>query len=359
VTSARQPCAVPVVGVLLLLAAGCATTDGGSGPVAAGWSRFSDWTAQAAGQVARLVQDDDYRGQVMASVRSWFGDVGAGLNARSIEQIAAYADEARQLAAWAEQYEALSPYGAWLAARIDYYEAAREAVERIPESARPPAAPAPPPLVLPPPPPTRPTGTITVRAARPALPPPRPRHAPPRVSVPPPTVERQRIEAATQSDYWRRKVATHPLPPQAAGLVPRLQAIFREERVPEPLVWMAEVESRFDPAARSPAGAAGLFQLMPSTARALGLSTADPDQRLEPEANARAAARYLRRLHERFGTWPVALAAYNCGQGRVAGELKRAGAGTYEGIAARLPLETRMYVPRVQETIRLRTGKAL
>ena len=351
--------AIPVAGAFLLLAAGCATTGDDRGPVADGWNRIRGWTAQTAGQVARLVRDDDYRGQVLAVVQSWFGDAGGGLDARSIEQIAAYADEARQLAAWAEQYESLAPYGAWLAARLDYYEAAREAVEQVPESAPPPAPPPQEPLLLPPPPPPEPTGTITVRAARPELPPPRPPHEPPRVATPAPPVERQRIEAATQADYWRRKVATHPLPPQAAGLVPRLQAVFREERVPEALVWLAEVESRFNPGARSPAGAAGLFQLMPSTARSLGLSTDDPDQRLDPDASARAAARYLHRLHTRFGSWPVALAAYNCGQGRVAGALKRARTRTYAGIAARLPLETQMYVPRVQETIRLRTGKAL
>ena len=346
-----------VAGALLLLAAGCATTDGGGGPLADGWVRVRDWSVQTAGQVARLVRDDDYRGQVMDVVQSWFGDVSEGLNARSIEQIAAYADEARQLVAWAEQYEALAPYGAWLAARLDYYEAARAAVEQVPETA-PAPAPAPKAIVLPPPPPP-PKGTITVRAARPVLPPPRPSHAPRRATVPAPPVERRRVEAATRADYWRRKAATHPLPPRAAGLVPRLQAVFREERVPEALVWVAEVESRFEPGARSPAGAAGLFQLMPATARSLGLSTADPDQRLDPEANGRAAARYLRRLHGRFGDWPLVLAAYNCGQGRVAGELKRSGTRSYEGIAARLPLETRMYVPRVQETIRLRTGKAL
>lgn len=351
----RHRGAHPLVGALLLLATGCATTDGGVGDLESGWNRVRDWSVQAADQVARLVRDDDYRGQVTDVVRSWFGDVWEGLGARSIEQIAAYADEARQLAAWAEQYEALAPYGAWLVARLDYYEAARDAIALVPGAAPPPRTA---PLALPPPPP-RPTGTITVRAARPALPPPRPSHAPPRIVVPAPPVERRRVEAVTRTDYWRRRVATHPLPPRAAALVPRLQIVFREERVPEALVWMAEVESCFDPGARSPAGAAGLFQLMPATARSLGLSTADPDQRLDPEANGRAAARYLRRLHGRFADWPLALAAYNCGQGRVYGELKRAGTRSFEGIAARLPLETRMYVPRVQETIRLRTGKAL
>jgi membrane-bound lytic murein transglycosylase D len=171
--------------------------------------------------------------------------------------------------------------------------------------------------------------------------------------------EQRRVERAASPAYWRSKVATHGMPARAADLAPRLQRIFREEGLPEALVWTAEVESTMNPAARSPAGAVGLFQLMPATARSLGLKTANPDQRLDPEANARAAARYFKRLRSRFGSWQLVLAAYNCGEGRVAKALKQADSRDYAAIAARLPLETRMYVPRVLETIRLRAGGAL
>jgi membrane-bound lytic murein transglycosylase D len=163
---------------------------------------------------------------------------------------------------------------------------------------------------------------------------------------------------ATSDTYWRRRVASHPLPRQAAAQAPRLQAIFEAERLPACLVWVAEVESGFNPDARSPAGAVGLYQLMPATARSLGLTTVDPDQRLDPESNARAAARYLRHLYRRFGDWPLVLAAYNGGEGRVAGALRRHGATRFDAIAPHLSLETRMYVPRVLETIRLRAGIA-
>ena len=54
---------------------------------------------------------------------------------------------------------------------------------------------------------------------------------------------------------------------------------------------------------------------------------------------------------------PLVFAAYNCGEGRVGGALKRNNATSYAAIAKSLPLETQMYVPRVQETIRLRSGK--
>ena len=89
--------------------------------------------------------------------------------------------------------------------------------------------------------------------------------------------------------------------------MPQLKKIFINERIPPELVWMAEVQSSFDPNARSPAGAAGLFQLMPATARTLNLSTWPRDERLQPEKNARAAARYLRALYGRYGDWPLTM----------------------------------------------------
>jgi soluble lytic murein transglycosylase-like protein len=78
------------------------------------------------------------------------------------------------------------------------------------------------------------------------------------------------------------------------------------------LVAVAEVESRFEPTAVSQAGARGLLQLMPTTARSLRLS-AD-----EPESNVLAGARYLRRLLDRFQSPDLALAAYNAGPTAVA-----------------------------------------
>lgn len=71
-------------------------------------------------------------------------------------------------------------------------------------------------------------------------------------------------------------------------------------------------ESRFNDAAKSPAGAVGLFQFMPATAKEFGINPLSATQ------SAQAAAKYLEQLYKRFGNWSDALASYNWGQGNVA-----------------------------------------
>jgi membrane-bound lytic murein transglycosylase D len=160
-------------------------------------------------------------------------------------------------------------------------------------------------------------------------------------------------------DLWLGREKGRPAPAGAAALMPRLATAFAAEGVPSQLAWMAEAESNLIPSARSPVGARGLFQLMPSTAHALGLSTLLPDDRIDPEKSARAAARYLRSLFEKFGSWPLALAAYNAGEGRVSRLLASRGATDFAGISSSLPAETRMYVPKVCALVAVRTGMPL
>jgi membrane-bound lytic murein transglycosylase B len=124
--------------------------------------------------------------------------------------------------------------------------------------------------------------------------------------------------------------------------------IFIEEGVPLELLVVAGVESGFNPLAISPKGARGAWQLMPATAERFGLRVdGNVDERTHPQRSTRAAARYLHELHEQFGDWLLALAAYNAGEGRVAKAVERGGTRDFWQLAQQrlLPEETRRYVP--------------
>jgi membrane-bound lytic murein transglycosylase D len=158
---------------------------------------------------------------------------------------------------------------------------------------------------------------------------------------------------------WRAEVEGFIEPRGANHFVPRLKPIFESMRVPVELVWVAEVESSFNPRAVSPVGAAGLYQLMPATARQYGLILEPDDDRFHPEKNARAAARHMLYLGRQFEDWHLAMAAYNAGHNRVRRLLTKHDARSFEEIAIYLPLETQMFVPRVDAVLALREGVSL
>jgi hypothetical protein len=135
-----------------------------------------------------------------------------------------------------------------------------------------------------------------------------------------------------------------------AILRPMMRQIFREEGVPEWLISVGFVESTYSANAHSPAEAHGIWQFIPGTGQRYGLKrTAWTDDRSHPEKSTRAAARYLRDLHALFGDWPLALAAYNWGEGRVAKITQRTGIRDFWTLANRglMPVETVNYVPAV------------
>lgn len=273
------------------------------------------------------------------------------LVAEDVLDLAEVGRVAEALLPWLERETALQPYVPWLRARMDYFRAAERLARELapPPVARPRPGPSPllPPPVVPKPSPPGPR-IPTARVRPPSVPGTSASASPTRV----PTAEQQR-------KVWSDITVVEPWPDGARSRVPRLKPIFRQEGVPEELVWIAEVESSFDPGARSPAGAAGLYQLMPATARAQGLSTFPFDQRYRPEKNARASARYLAALHRRFQDWPLALAAYNAGETRVANLLARHRARSFGEISRHLPAETQMYVPRIDAVLRRREGRPL
>ena len=131
----------------------------------------------------------------------------------------------------------------------------------------------------------------------------------------------------------------------------RLRSILAEVGVPEDLVYVAMIESGFDPSAHSSVGAAGMWQFMEATGQVYGLNTEYwVDDRLDFERSGYAAATYLADLKTRFGTWELALAAYNAGYGLVVQTIRSNNTNNFWALAEienALPRQTRNYVPKI------------
>lgn len=277
-----------------------------------------DEVIQSADQWAKENLDDNTLRALQevdrAKVKQFLGDLQKRSHGEYVVDLAALNDTARAVLPLLEGYEETQPYAAWLKAQLDYLDVADQ--------------------------------------FRRVTPPPKPEPGQPPKPVPNPAPKAERA-------MWDKELADRPWPAAAKPYVTRLKPIFTEQKVPSELVWVAEVESSFDPRARSPAGATGLFQLMPATAKRYGLRTWPLDDRLRPDDSARAAAKYLEYLHGHFKDWRLALAAYNAGEGTVQTLLQRHKARTFDAIATLLPAETQMFVPRVEATLARREGVKL
>lgn len=129
------------------------------------------------------------------------------------------------------------------------------------------------------------------------------------------------------------------------------QRIFKKEGVPTDLVWLAQVESGWNPYAYSWAAAKGIWQFIPTTASRFGLTQNYwLDERSDPEKSTTAAARYLKWLSNRYnGDWSLALAAYNTGEGNVDNAIARSGSRDFWRLhrGGYIAQETRNYVPAI------------
>lgn len=131
---------------------------------------------------------------------------------------------------------------------------------------------------------------------------------------------------------------------RAGRYLPMMRAIFQEHGLPRDLVNMAYIESAFKVQAYSRARAVGIWQFMAGTGRKYGLRIDWwLDERRDPEKATRAAAAYLRDLYGIFEDWTLAVAAYNAGEGKVGGAIRRQ--KTTDFWRLRLPQETRLHVP--------------
>jgi membrane-bound lytic murein transglycosylase D len=121
--------------------------------------------------------------------------------------------------------------------------------------------------------------------------------------------------------------------------------------LPRDLIYVAMVESGFESAARSRAGAGGIWQFMPGAARAYGVEVSYwVDGRRDPERSADAAARYLKDLYVRFGSWYLVFAAYNAGYGAVLSSISRYNTNDFWELCRHesgLPWESSIYVPKI------------
>jgi membrane-bound lytic murein transglycosylase D len=133
---------------------------------------------------------------------------------------------------------------------------------------------------------------------------------------------------------------------------PMISAKLEQRAMPQDLIYLAMIESGFNPKAKSPAKAGGLWQFISETGQRYGLTVNKKvDERNHPEKATDAALSYLSDLHDRFGSWYLAAAAYNTGENRV-GRIMREMTGSEKGtdwdyyrISPRLPRETQDYVP--------------
>ena len=152
--------------------------------------------------------------------------------------------------------------------------------------------------------------------------------------------------------HSRRDLAVRVLG-RAETYLPIILEALQARGLPAELACLPMVESAFEPRAVSPAGAAGLWQLMPGTARRFGLTVnADTDERFDVQKSTDAATTYLATLHSIFNDWPLALAAYNCGEGAMLKALSNTNTVTLSDLTGACRIGSGTGSPLAEETLR-------
>lgn len=253
---------------------------------------------------------EEYRLPTMGEITDFLAAIETDLAEGDTQSLASYARQAKLSLQLLRNFEGGDALADWLEPRIDYLDASEEIQATPPQ-----------------------------------------RQAPRKPNAP-----RIKPPASPQftQEYWNQAIAARPKPKQADRYIPVFKKSFAAKGLPTELAWLSEVESSINLKARSPVGAYGPFQFMPATAERFGLRIGKPDDRTHPSKSATAAASYLEILYKQFQSWPLALAAYNAGEGRVGRAMRSSGAKNFAEVSSHLPTETRMYVPKVLATIAAR-----
>ena len=129
---------------------------------------------------------------------------------------------------------------------------------------------------------------------------------------------------------------------------PWMRERMRSGGVPEEIAELCMLESGCTASAKSPAGAVGMWQFMPGTGKLFGLTIAPEigyDDRLDPVKSTYAAVKLMKANYKKTKDWTLAVAAYNCGTGRIQSAARRAGSYEWSRLCGFLPSETRNYIP--------------
>ena len=144
---------------------------------------------------------------------------------------------------------------------------------------------------------------------------------------------------------------------RAAPHLPYIRAVLATHKLPPDIIALPFIESGYNSMAYSHAGAGGMWQFMPATGRRFGLNVDWwEDERRNPYLSTVAAAKYLSELYGMFGDWNLALAAYNCGEGKMSRVISQSGSNNFFDIAkdpTLLKQETRHYVPKFLAVLKI------
>jgi len=155
------------------------------------------------------------------------------------------------------------------------------------------------------------------------------------------------IKKYINSYLVRGKFSTQRIIGNSTIYFPIFEEYLTAHNLPNELKYLSVIESHLNPNAVSPCGAVGLWQFMAPTARMMGLVIDDyVDERKDIYRSTDAALQYLQELHARYQDWGLAIAAYNCGPGRVDKELRNTNGSSFWDIRSALPKETQHYLDR-------------